>query len=276
MRFGLLMTKLKMDANDVKVRDSAKIARLHRSDYSAYRVIGLLNCGFTSGLLQAAVFNPWDRALYLSVLHHRRFLHHDNFQEPMRGVLQTIVQKAISGGLYFPLEEIFSSCIHDYLDGGTYPLPVHGSGSISKYSSIFLGGMMAGAVNGLVLNPFSRIKVSMDQCYGYALQSSIYPSILCFYPIHNLVVLYVGKGSLRRGELLLHCEGDVSAGRLPAVLRGVGRYRVQGPAVRRSVRVLQASFPHYTLQQWFPIRFLHEDTRVHREHAIGVDRHHLV
>ena len=76
----------KMDANDVKVRDSAKIAKLHRSDYSTYRVISLLNCGFTSGLLQAAVFNPWDRALYLSVLHHRRFLHHDNFQEPMRGV----------------------------------------------------------------------------------------------------------------------------------------------------------------------------------------------
>jgi hypothetical protein len=199
----------------------------------------------------------------------------------MRGVLQTIVQKAISGGLYFPLEEIFSSCIHDYLDDSTYPRSVHGSGSVSKYSSIFLGGMMAGAVNGLVLNPFSRIKVSMnnktDQCYGYALQSSIYPSIIFVYPIHNLAVLYVGKGSLRRGELLLHCEGDVSAGRLPAVLRGVGRYRFQGPAIRRSVRVLQTSLPLYKLQsRWFSIRFLHEDTRVHSEHAIGVDRHHLV
>lgn len=92
-----------------------------------------------------------------------------------------------------------------------------------------------------------------------------------------MAVLYVGKDSLRRGELLLHCEGDVSAGRLPAVLRGIGRNRVQRPAVRRSVRILQASFPLYTLQQlWFSVRCLHEDTRVHSEHGIGVDRYDLV
>jgi len=147
-----------MDSDNTTV-DSATIAKLHRSDYSLSRVLSLLNCGFTSGLLQAAVFNPWDRALYLSVLHHRRFLHNDNFREPMRGVLQTIVQKAISGGLYFPLEEIFSSYIYGYLIENCQQ-HVRNSGSVSKYSSIFLGGMMAGAVNGIVLNPFSRIKVS--------------------------------------------------------------------------------------------------------------------
>ena len=27
----------------------------------------LLSCGFVSGVLQAILFNPWDRALYLSI-----------------------------------------------------------------------------------------------------------------------------------------------------------------------------------------------------------------
>jgi hypothetical protein len=27
----------------------------------------LLSCGFVSGVLQALMFNPWDRALYLSI-----------------------------------------------------------------------------------------------------------------------------------------------------------------------------------------------------------------
>ena len=137
-----------MDAGDAIVKACS-------SDYNLRRVFCLLNCGFTAGLLQAAVFNPWDRALYLSVLTHRKFLHRENFREPMRGVLQTIVQKAISGGLYFPLEEIFSSYIREYLD----------TNYKSKYTSIFLGGMLAGAVNGILLNPFSRIKVSHHMDY---------------------------------------------------------------------------------------------------------------
>ena len=29
-------------------------------------------CGFFSGLIQAALFNPWDRALYLSVIKDRK------------------------------------------------------------------------------------------------------------------------------------------------------------------------------------------------------------
>ena len=147
-----------MDADDA-------IVKTRSSDYNLRRVLCLLNCGFTAGLLQAAAFNPWDRALYLSVLTHRKFLHRENFREPMRGVLQTIVQKAISGGLYFPLEEIFSSHIHEYLDTN-YPIPlVNGSSSKAKYTSIFLGGMLAGAVNGILLNPFSRIKVSHHMHY---------------------------------------------------------------------------------------------------------------
>ncbi len=103
-------------------------------------------------LLQALVFNPWDRALYLSVKHERPFLQLDNFRRPMAGVTQTVVQRAISAGLYFPLEQLFSEILYD-----------------SKLSSndkirpwlTFFAGTLAGTLNGIAMNPFTRIKVSI-------------------------------------------------------------------------------------------------------------------
>jgi hypothetical protein len=41
-----------------------------------------LNSGIISGAVQAVVFNPWDRALYLSVKDLRPFLHLENFRHP--------------------------------------------------------------------------------------------------------------------------------------------------------------------------------------------------
>jgi len=71
-----------------------------------------LSCGLVSGIAQAGVFNPWDRALYLSQKYDRKFLDFRNFENPMAGVTQTLFQRAISAGLYFPLEEIFKGNIH--------------------------------------------------------------------------------------------------------------------------------------------------------------------
>jgi len=71
-----------------------------------------LSCGLVSGIAQAGVFNPWDRALYLSQKHDRKFLDFRNFENPMAGVTQTLFQRAISNGLYFPLEEIFKGNFH--------------------------------------------------------------------------------------------------------------------------------------------------------------------
>ena len=42
-------------------------------------------------------------ALYLSVRDRRPFLHRQNWVDPYQGFLQTIVHRAVSGGLYFPL-----------------------------------------------------------------------------------------------------------------------------------------------------------------------------
>jgi len=111
----------------------------------------LLNCGILSGLAQAAVFNPWDRALYLSVMYHRPFLRSENFVNPMAGVMQTIMQRAISSGLYFPLEDIFTQSINSRVKDPQDPN--------HQRTVRFVAGLLAGSVNGLLMNPFSSVKV---------------------------------------------------------------------------------------------------------------------
>lgn len=110
--------------------------------------VQLMNCGFTSGLLQAFIFNPWDRALYLSVKYERPFLRMDNFQNPMAGVFQTVLQRAISAGLYFPLEELSVELL-EAITGNYNSL------------TIFTAGTLAGVANGVIMNPFTRVKVSI-------------------------------------------------------------------------------------------------------------------
>ena len=57
--------------------------------------------GLVSGTASAVLFNPWDRALYLSVVHKRRFLSLSNWKQPFQGFHQAAVQRVLSGGLYF-------------------------------------------------------------------------------------------------------------------------------------------------------------------------------
>jgi hypothetical protein len=120
--------------------------------FTLHRTAILLHCGFISGLLQAFLFNPWDRALYLSVKHERHFLQKINFEDPMRGVTQTLVQRAISSGLYFPLEEIFAGMLK----------ADHEKSETLRSWKLFLAGTMAGVVNGVVMNPLTRIKVRVS------------------------------------------------------------------------------------------------------------------
>ena len=129
----------------------------HDESISARRYMQLLNCGLTSGLLQAGVFNPWDRALYLSVKHERAFLHMDNFRNPMAGVFQTLFQRAISTGLYFPLEDIFAHHAQKMKEksSGTRKLSIMSSDAMLT----FMAGTFAGACNGIMMNPIASIKV---------------------------------------------------------------------------------------------------------------------
>jgi hypothetical protein len=87
-------------------------------------------------MLVTGLLNPWDRALYLSVTHRRAFLHRENFIRPYQGLSQTLVQRSLSTGLYFPLEDLF----------------------MSVFQSPVMAGQVAGLANGLLLNPLACVK----------------------------------------------------------------------------------------------------------------------
>lgn len=93
-------------------------------------------CGLAAGLIVTSVLNPWDRALFLSVVFYRPFFSWTNWRDPYRGLAQTLVQRSISSGLYFPLEDIFTHAL----------------------GSPLLGGQAAGVVLGALMNPLAYIK----------------------------------------------------------------------------------------------------------------------
>ncbi len=105
--------------------------------------------GLAAGVAQAGLFNPVDRALYLSVKNHRKFLTPENFQSPYQGFFQSVGHRALSGGLYYPLEQFFITLLpaDAVMDTGS-------SGAFYN----FLAGTAAGSVNAIVCNPVSAVK----------------------------------------------------------------------------------------------------------------------
>jgi hypothetical protein len=103
--------------------------------------------GFVSGLVTAALFNPWDRALFLSVVHNRPFLTADNFKTPFQGLTQTLMHRTISNGLYFVLQDATYDGLCAVLQAKRTETRV-----------VFLAGLLAGAANGALLNSIASVK----------------------------------------------------------------------------------------------------------------------
>jgi hypothetical protein len=103
-----------------------------------------LACGLAAGVAQAAVFHPYDRALYLSIRDHRPFLSSQNWRHPWSAFFQAVTHRALSGGLYFPMEHFFLRTVNADRESD----PVRN----------FVAGTAAGAANAVVLNPLSAIK----------------------------------------------------------------------------------------------------------------------
>lgn len=112
-------------------------------------------CGLTAGVLQAGLFNPFDRALYLSVTKNRPFLLWENFQNPYLGFFQSVSHRALSGGLYFPLEHFFMTVLVPS-DTGESTTTISSSKSGAFYN--FLAGTAAGSANAVIVNPVSAVK----------------------------------------------------------------------------------------------------------------------
>ena len=113
----------------------------------AQHVSGILGCGFCAGLVTAGVLNPWDRALYPSVKDRRRFFHPANWRTPYQGLFQTIVQRASTSGLYFPLEQATSELLQQ-----------RGVLAASPAARGWLTGCIVGTTNGVAFNWMAAIK----------------------------------------------------------------------------------------------------------------------
>jgi len=152
-------------------------------DYTA------LVCGLLAGIAQAGIFNPYDRALYLSVKENRPFLSKANWASPYTGFFQSLGGRALSGGLYFPTEHFFLRLFvkhsvrnntlmqretkeellrqidQDEDDDLSVARPSPRFG-VRRHDTVdyllprynFLAGIGAGLVNALVLNPLTAIK----------------------------------------------------------------------------------------------------------------------
>lgn len=108
--------------------------------------------GLFSGVFCAGLFNPWDRALYLSVKDHRPFLSKENFRNPYQGFSQAIVQRAFLGGIYYIAQGQLRSHLHPYL---RYDL------HMNEYVTQFCIGTCAGSTSGALTNSISAIKYQM-------------------------------------------------------------------------------------------------------------------
>jgi len=101
--------------------------------------------GLLSGIIQAGVYNPWDRALYLSVKNNVSFLNFNNWTHPWHGFAQAVVQRTISGGLYFVLQDQAKLFLEPRFN-------------FSQTTNQFFVGVTAGILNGVILNQIATIK----------------------------------------------------------------------------------------------------------------------
>ena len=121
-----------------------------KQNKSQYGVIDALGVNFFAGLVtgtfSAGAFNPWDRALYLSVKHRTPFLKELFSGNPYHGFSQAVVQRIFSGMVYFAAASQIRTMAED------------AKLFKSENSLNFFVGTTAGAFNGFILNQMSVVK----------------------------------------------------------------------------------------------------------------------
>ena len=156
-----------------------------------------LMSGTVSGIVQSFSLLWYDKALYLSVMERRPFLHPANFHKPFKGITQSIGHRILASALYFPLEDLFSRTLPD-MKGHT-----------------FVVGLCAGSVNGAILNPISAIRYRFWTCHSEAwTPSNMHPQTFL-----ETAKEMIGKGSRLACFSFLTFSLSLSGGRT-ALLRG--------------------------------------------------------
>lgn len=131
--------------------------------------------GMGTGSVCAGAFNPWDRALYLSVSQNKPFLQvakgmvkeaieKRSLRHPLfQGCGQAIVQRSFSWGSYYILQN----------QGKAYLYPWLRNQGFSEAQSQFGVGTFAGSVSGAITNPLSAIKSYLWKNAGNTFSSSV-------------------------------------------------------------------------------------------------------
>lgn len=100
-----------------------------------------LIAGLGVGLIHAVLYNPYDRALYLSIKNSTKFLDKRNWSHLFQGLNQSLFHRTVSSGLYFSVQSVISGYTNN---------------------SLYIG-LTGGIINAVTLNPIAVIKYN---CWG--------------------------------------------------------------------------------------------------------------
>eukprot|EP00922_Rhytidocystis_sp_ex-Travisia-forbesii_P005172 GHVS01007557.1.p1 GENE.GHVS01007557.1~~GHVS01007557.1.p1 ORF type:complete len:358 (-),score=44.75 GHVS01007557.1:265-1338(-) len=152
-----------------------------------------IGCGLASGAIQSSIFNPWDRAMYLSVKSRRSFFDRANWKQPYQGFGQAVIHRTLANGLYFPCETFFIRFFerrrHEWFSRQVHESRPSVHPHISS-SELFVVGILSGACSGFLLHPLSAIKY---RCWGFESTPTFSSAIAKFYSAGQL------RNSLSRG-----------------------------------------------------------------------------
>lgn len=107
----------------------------------------------------AGLFNPVDQALYLMILHRRPFLSRANFANPWEGFSQAVVIRTLSGGMFYPLFDVWNGALSKLLLPTVWAVPAF---------TCIVAGQLTGFTNAILMNPFNAVKYQM---WGKPMQS---------------------------------------------------------------------------------------------------------
>lgn len=153
--------------------------------------------GITVGTIGAGLFNPWDRALYLSVIENRSFFHRLNWTAPFQGFWQSVWAKTLSGGLYFTLQAQMRSRFENLWE--------------HKGTENFCVGVTAGLLNGAMLNQLATVKY-----YAWRRnEMHFWKSVLRMYNKGGVGPFFKGIRMTAARDVVFGCSYEV--------IRGLGR-----------------------------------------------------
>ena len=147
----------------------------------------------TASTMNAGLFHPWDRALYLAIANHRSFLHNANFANCWQGLGQTLSQKPLTGSFYYFAQSELDTHLTPFL---------REQYKLNDSSIKFLIGLGAGSFEAILKNPFSTIKSFM---WGQPVKQSFRQSTITMYkqgglkPFANGTAITVARDALWGG-----------------------------------------------------------------------------